>query len=96
MLEVKAWTEDLGVSEQDQLAIIEAIMQRRGSDPPARLKYFTPAMQRFAAEQNRPPLLPTDGGSNAPATREDQREAARRREEERRARIYEAAARGST
>jgi hypothetical protein len=53
MLAVNAWTADLGLTEPEILTIISELTARSG--PPNNLRYFTPALRRFAAEKARPP-----------------------------------------
>lgn len=61
MLEVNRWKDDLGLSEQEIISVIEATVCRSG--PPSTPKYYSQAMQRFAGEKAAPKLQPTEGGS---------------------------------
>ncbi|MFT7026894.1 MAG: hypothetical protein ACJAVS_001114 [Paracoccaceae bacterium] len=58
MLAVNAWTADLGLTEPEILTIISELTARSG--PPNNLRYFTPAMRRFAGLKARPPLTPEE------------------------------------
>jgi hypothetical protein len=58
MLAVNAWTADLGLTQPEILTIIAEITARSG--PPNNLRYFTPALRRFAAEKARSPMTPEE------------------------------------
>lgn len=58
MAEVARWQSDLGLTHPQIVAIVREVMATRGQGPPARLKYFTPAMQRAAAALKAGTLAP--------------------------------------
>jgi len=52
MMEARRWLSDLGLTGQEVLTVVAEVMgQRRESGPPSKFRYFTKAMQRFAAEK---------------------------------------------
>lgn len=59
MIHVKRWAGDLGLTLDEQIAVIHDVMARKKDDPPASLRYFTKAMERFAAIKAEPDLSPT-------------------------------------
>lgn len=65
MLEAGRWA-SLGITESEQVAVIAEITASKRGGPPNSFKYFTPAMQRFAADKAsaKTPLTPIDGGIN--------------------------------
>lgn len=63
---VSQWSNDLGISEQDQIAVVQEVTAKRsGEPPPVTFKYFNGAMSDFARIKNQPKLIPTTGGRNA-------------------------------
>jgi hypothetical protein len=68
MLEARRWAE-LGLSEAEQIAVIAEAMARKRDGPPMSFKYFTPAMQRFAADKAsaETPLTPINGETHDPS-----------------------------
>ncbi len=58
MIHVQRWSEDLGLTLEDQLLVIRDVMSRKANDPPTTLRYFTKAMERFAGEKAMAPLTP--------------------------------------
>lgn len=66
MREAGRWKDELGLSIDDQVGVISEVMERKADGPPSAFKYFTAAMQRRAAEKNRPRLLPASGGAKVP------------------------------
>jgi len=58
MLAVNAWTADLGLTQPEILTIISELTARSG--PQNNLRYFTPAMRRFAGLKTRPPMTPEE------------------------------------
>lgn len=50
MIEAHRWASDLGLSEPEIIDAVERIMARKRDGPPKSLSYFTPSMQRLAAE----------------------------------------------
>lgn len=69
MLEAKRWAE-LGLSEAEQIAVIAEAMAKKRDGPPMSFKYFTQAMQRFAADKAsaETPLTPINGGTHDHST----------------------------
>ncbi|HEV8035935.1 hypothetical protein, partial [Yoonia sp.] len=65
MLEAGRWA-SLGITESEQVAVIAETTANKRDGPPNSFKYFTPAMQRFAADKAsaQTPLTPIDGGIN--------------------------------
>ncbi|MGV6840581.1 MAG: MarR family transcriptional regulator [Planktomarina sp.] len=61
MFEAGRWSSDLELSQAEILAVVRDVVTGRRDPPPISFKYFTPAMQRFAAQKNQPPLEPTTG-----------------------------------
>ena len=84
MIEANRWLTDLGLTERDVLTEVANIIARKRDGPPSSLKFFTPAMQRLAANLNEArskPIAPTElrsipGGRHDRATARDQRTAA--------------------
>ena len=68
MQEVDRWGNDLCLSLDEILTVIRDVMSCKRDGPPQSLRYFTKAMQRFAAEKAKPPLVPTsqNGGHCEP------------------------------
>lgn len=62
MQQVARWRVDLGLSQAEILTVIGEVMNRKRDGPPNSLKYFTEAMQQFAATKNQPKLQTIDGG----------------------------------
>ena len=57
--EYRAWRDDLGLTWEEVIGVItEVTANRKDAEPPASFKYFTKAMQRLAADKERPPLQP--------------------------------------
>ncbi|MGN7869570.1 YdaU family protein [Paracoccus sp. 22332] len=64
-----AWQADLGLTEDQILAVIEDAMSRKRDGPPSRLSYFDRPMQREAGRKNKPKLTPIEGGYDVQPTR---------------------------
>lgn len=73
MAVAEQWASDLGLTLNEQCAVIREVMQRKTDGPPGSFKYFTKAMQRFAGEKTAPALTPTEGGNHGPAPRVQRR-----------------------
>ena len=59
MCEADRWRTDLGLSQQEILAVLGDISSRRnGRGPPSTLSYFTPAMKVAAGRKTAPKLQP--------------------------------------
>lgn len=86
MAEVNRWINDLELSHEEILAVIDDVKQRKPGWQPNTLKFFTGAMQDFAGQKLEPALTPTRGGH---------RNGIRHRTEEQRLEQIERAARGS-
>jgi hypothetical protein len=87
MQDVARWSSELGLTEDEQIAVIRETMQgsRAGKGPPGSLRYFNAAMSRFAEAKARPLPAPATssltlvrGGRNDPRFDEAHREFARR------------------
>lgn len=61
MEEARRWADDLLLSVGAQIAVIRDVMAAKQDGPPKSFKYFTPAMQRAAADLARPKLEPSEG-----------------------------------
>jgi uncharacterized protein YdaU (DUF1376 family) len=59
MAEAARWTA-LGLTREQQAAVIAEVMTRKRDGPPISFSYFTAAMQRRAGELAKPPLQPTE------------------------------------
>jgi hypothetical protein len=59
MAEAARWRA-LGLSQEQQVAVIAEVMARKRDGPPISFSYFTAAMQRRAGELAKPPLQPTE------------------------------------
>jgi len=67
MAEKRRWA-DLGLSHEQQIAVIREVMAAKRDGPPINFRYFTGAMQRLAGELARAPLapaIPTEPGPPA-------------------------------
>lgn len=76
---VSQWSTDLGISEQDQIAVVQEVTAKRsGEPPPVTFKYFNGAMSDFACIKNQPKLIPTTGGRHGQpsSNRQAQRDSA--------------------
>lgn len=74
MVHAVRWRDDLGLTLDEQIAVIRDVMARKPDGPPARFSYFTPAMQRFAATKAEGPLSPTTPHlTSIPGGRNDRR-----------------------
>lgn len=62
--EVRSWVIDLGLSHDEILGQVSAVMKGKRDGPPVSLTYFRGAMQRLAGEKNKPPLRAIDGGTH--------------------------------
>ena len=62
LFEVQRWRDDLGLSEEEIISVIENTPCQNG--PPSTPKYYSKAMQRFAGEKNQPKLKSIPGGEN--------------------------------
>ena len=87
MQDVARWSSELGLTEDEQIAVIRETMQgsRAGKGPPGSLRYFNAAMSRFAEAKARPLPAPATssltlvrGTRNDPRFDEAHREFARR------------------
>lgn len=59
MMEATLWERELGLTLDEQCAVIEDVMSTyQGQSPPHSFRYFSAAMERFAGTKNRPPLTP--------------------------------------
>jgi predicted XRE-type DNA-binding protein len=65
MIEVNRWIDDLALSQQEILMVIEATPCREGA--PSSPKFYTHEMQKFAGEKVKPKLQPiaTQGGGHS-------------------------------
>lgn len=70
MIEAERWTNDLGLSLEEQLTVITEVMARKRDGAPNSFKYFTGAMQRRAGDKNRPPIEPTQGDGHEPSSQD--------------------------
>lgn len=64
MLEARRWADELHIPFDLQIAAIGEVMSRKTDGAPASFKYFTPVMQRLAADLARPRLQPVEGGQD--------------------------------
>lgn len=64
MIHANRWSEDLGLSLSEQIAIIRDVMAKR-SEPPGSFKYFNEPMQRFAGEKSAAPMQPMAPSRNS-------------------------------
>ena len=56
-----AWQTDLGLTEDQILAVVMDAMSRKRDGPPSRMSYFDRPMQREAGKKSRPKLTPIEG-----------------------------------
>lgn len=71
MFEASKWSADLGLSLDEQLAVIGEITAHRaraGEPPPTSFKFYTQPMARYAALKNGPKLEPDAKGTATNAT----------------------------
>jgi uncharacterized protein YdaU (DUF1376 family) len=54
MMIAGGWVKDLGLTEEECLAEIAVVMQRKGGAPPSSFRYFSGAMQELAALKKQP------------------------------------------
>lgn len=62
MLVAERWSTDLGLTEQEQIQIIQEVMASKQDGLPSTFGYFNKAMQRFAEAKAAPPLEINPGG----------------------------------
>lgn len=62
MTEVDRWLNDLELTSEEILAVINDVMQRKQGWQPNTFKFFTGAMQDYAGQKLKPALTPTRGG----------------------------------
>lgn len=58
MAEAQRWIDDLGLSKMQIIRQVREVMAAKADGPPKSFKYFTPAMQRLAAQKAAPKLEP--------------------------------------
>ncbi|WP_185802962.1 helix-turn-helix domain-containing protein [Pontivivens nitratireducens] len=59
MIEVQRWRNDLNLSQAEIVTIVQEVAAQKGYQPVSTLRYFTPAMQRFAGSKHAEKLNPT-------------------------------------
>lgn len=73
---VQAWQADLGLADDQIVAVIDDAMSRKRDGPPSRLSYFDKPMQREAGSRTRPTLTPIEGGPHDQSPRTSRQAAA--------------------